>query len=395
MHAASVHIKILDSCAELSYNFGMLIGIDLRLPTYQMGGISQYALHLLPALAALEQSADHEFFIYHSRKEKRTFLPEASGRFRRRNIWTPCHHRLERWLLGSEMLPDGLDLLHSPDFIPPAWGTKRRVITIHDLNFVYYPQFLTAESRRYYLDQIQWAADTADHISVDSHATRADVMRILGISEHKVTTVHLAANAVYSAAYTSAAVAATLQKYDLRPGFILFVGTLEPRKNLPMLLKAYDRLRREKGLEAPLVLVGAIGWEAQGIFETISSLDLEGSVRHIQGVVDVELAHFYHSAGVLVTPSFYEGFGLPALEAQHCGCPAVVSNRGSLPEIVGEQGLMLDPDDDKLWAETIYCVLNDLALREQMIRAGKDQAATFSWEATAIKTMEIYENCYP
>ncbi len=367
----------------------MRIGIDLRLPTYQMGGISQYALYLLPALARVEHG--HEFVVYHSRKEDRSFLPSGDKRFIRRDLWTPCHHRFERWTLSTEILPSRLDVMHSPDFIPPKFGARRKVITIHDLNFVYYPQFLTAESRRYYLDQIQWAADTADHISADSHATRQDVIEILKVPENKVTTVHLAANSIYSERYQEDDIAKTLQKHDLQPGFILFVGTLEPRKNLPMLIRAYKRLRVEKKVDVPLILVGATGWEAEEIFQTITELQLEQNVLHLQGIYDRELAHFYHAAGVLVTPSHYEGFGLPALEAQHCGCPVIVSNRGSLPEIVGESGLMLDPDDVDIWVETLDRVLSDDSLRQIMIKNGRQQAKLFSWAKCAKQTMEIYE----
>ena len=368
----------------------MRIGIDLRLPTYQMGGISQYVLHLIPALAAIDKS--HEFVLFHSRKEERSFLPSGDSRFARKNLWTPCHHRFERWTLGGEIVPYQIDVLHSPDFIPPSWGAKRKIITIHDLNFIYYPQFLTAESRRYYLDQIHWAADTADHISVDSHATRIDVMKLLGVPEHKVTTVHLAANAIYSESFKEEDISQTMGKYDLQPGFILFVGTLEPRKNLPMLIRAYHRLKTEKKLDLPLILVGAVGWEAEDIFVTISELNLESDVRHLSGIYDRELAHLYHGAGVLVTPSHYEGFGLPALEAQHCGCPVIVSNRGSLPEIVGDLGMMLDPDDIDSWVEGIDRVLSDDELRERMIRNGRLQASSFSWEKTAQQTMAIYED---
>lgn len=365
----------------------MHIGIDCRLPYYQMGGISQYILHLLPALAALD--GENGYTVFHSRKDGRFHTPAAPN-FHRRNLWTPCHHRLERWALTAELLPHRLDVLHSPDFIPPQGGAKRRIITIHDLNFIYYPQFLTAESRRYYNGQIQWAVQTADHISADSHATRQDLINLLHVPPEKVTTIHLAANPIYTQLLHVSHLAPRSSPFNLPPGFILFVGTLEPRKNLPMLIHVYHQLRQETRLDVPLVLAGRKGWMYEEIFATIEQLGLQEHVRHLPGLNDEQLAQLYKTAGVLVTPSFYEGFGLPALEAQHCGCPAIVSNRGSLPEIVGEQGVMLPPDDQTAWAQTIYQVLTDSTLRHQMIENGFIQAKTFSWRKTAESTLKLY-----
>ncbi len=366
----------------------MRIGIDCRLPYYQMGGISQYVLYLLPALADLDEHND--YMVYHNRKDGRSHLPPEAANFQRRNLWTPCHHRLERWTLSAELTSQRLDLLHSPDFIPPLQGARRHVITVHDLNFLYYPEFLTAESRRYYADQIHWAVKTADHIIADSHATRKDIIEMLAVAPEKVTPIHLAANPLYAKTYSETAVSETLQKYNLPKGFILFVGTLEPRKNLPTLIRAYTQMRLETAVDVPLVLVGGKGWIFDDIFAAIEANDLREQVLHLSGVFDAELAHLYHAAGVLVTPSYYEGFGLPALEAQHCGCPVVVSNRGSLPEIVGPQGLMLDPDDVGLWANTLTQVLTDSAMQKRLIANGRSQARQFTWQKTAEATLQVY-----
>ncbi len=366
----------------------MHIGIDARLPFYQMGGISQSVLHLLPALAKLDQA--NQYTIFHSRKDGRSYTPSAAN-FQRRDLWTPCHHRLEPWSLSTELLPHRLDALHSPDFIPPLWGARRKIITVHDLNFIFYPEFLTPESLRYYAGKIQSAVKRADAIAVDSEATRQDLMERMRVPADKVTTVLLAANPIYERAHEETAVTATLQKHNLPRGFILFVGTLEPRKNIPTLIKAYDLLRQETAVDVPLILVGGKGWIYDDIFAAIDELGLRDHVRHLSGIFDEELAHLYHGAGVLVTPSFYEGFGLPALEAMHCGCPAVVSRRGSLPEIVGPEGLMIDdPEDAAAWADILRRILTDSDLREAVIARGYAQAKTFSWEKTARQTRQLY-----
>ncbi len=367
---------------------GMRIGIDCRLPTYQMGGISQYTIHLIQALGRLAN--DDSFLIFHSQREVRSFLPPGDERFVRRNLWTPCHHRYERRILSMELLPHRLDVYHSPDFIPPAAGARRRIITVHDLTFLFYPEFLTAESRRYYGDQIEWAVTAADHILADSEATRQDLIHMLGVPRSRVTTVPLAANPVYAVRYPEEVINQTVNEYGVGRGFILFVGTLEPRKNLVTLLQAYHQLRRTGGLVVPLVLVGGKGWIHDEIFRTIDALSLRDHVIHLSGVPDEKLAHLYRAAGVLAIPSHYEGFGLPALEAMHSGCPVVASTRGSLPEVVGGAAISLEPDDVDAWADALARVLLDPSLAEEMRAAGLAQAGQFTWHKTAAATLAIY-----
>ena len=370
----------------------MHIGIDCRLPTYRMGGISQYIIHLVAALAELETG--DEYTVFHSRREKRDFRTSLGDEFSRSDIRTPCHHRLERYALGWEVACHRLDVLHSPDFIPPSFGARRRVITVHDLNFIHYPEFLTPESHRYYTNQIEWAVAAADHIIADSAATRLDLIDLLGVSPTKITTIHLAASPVYSAAFSSGEIRATAQAFGTGEGFILGVGTLEPRKNWPMLIRAYARLRQEFGIGVPLVLVGGKGWIYEEIFQTIARLGLESHVLHLSGVSDVQLAHLYRAAGLLAFPSFTEGFGLPALEAMHAGCPVVVSNQGSLPEVVGDAAVKLEPTDLDGWVEALAKVLNERDYAEALSRAGIEQAKNFTWRKAAEATSAVYHSVH-
>lgn len=374
--------------AHANYNLFMHIGIDCRLPTYQMGGISQYAIHLVQALGTME--GDNRFTIFHSRRERRSFVPSGNTNFSRSNLLTPCHHRYERLALAIELARHNLNVFHSTDFIPPAKGTYRRVITIHDLNFLYYPQFLTPESRRYYARQIEWAVSSANHIIADSDATRRDLMTLLGVQPHRVTTVHLAANPVHSTIYSKAQIAQTASDLGLNPGFILWVGTLEPRKNLPTLLRAYHRLRNEAGFTIPLVLVGGKGWLYEEIFRTIDELQLSNNIFHLSGITDTQLAHLYRLAGVLAMPSHYEGFGLPVLEAMHGGCPCVVSNRGSLPEVAGDAAILIDPDGDEDWFHALNRILVDTEFASSLSQAGLLQARKFTWQKTAAATLDVY-----
>ncbi|HEC35255.1 MAG TPA: glycosyltransferase family 1 protein [Anaerolineae bacterium] len=363
----------------------MRIGIDARIVAYRRGGIAGYVSRLLPALATLDPWTDYR--VLRSRRDRGQ--GEAGPNFRRVTLWTPCHHRLERWALGAEIARLGLDLLHSPDFIPPAFGARRFVITVHDLNFLHYPQFLTSESRRYYNRQIAWAVRRADHILADSEATRTDLVRLLAVPPEKVTTVHLAADPAFRP-LAAPQVEAALTRYDLRPGYLLFVGTLEPRKNLPGLLTAYRILLDQEGAEAPLVIVGGRGWLYDEVFARVGELGLSGRVRFLHDVPDADLPALYNGAALLATPSFYEGFGLPALEAMACGTPTVVSDRGSLPEVVGEAGVKVNPEEPEAIAEGLAAVLGRQDLRARLQEKGLARAARFTWAETARRTLATY-----
>ncbi|MEE8390268.1 MAG: glycosyltransferase family 1 protein [Anaerolineae bacterium] len=364
----------------------MRIGIDARIVYYARGGICNYTLRLLRALASLD--ADTDYHVLHSRKERNPLIPGPN--FHPVACWTPSHHWLERWALGVEVARLGLDLLHTTDFIPPAFGYWRSVVTVHDLTFLHYPQFLTAESRRYYNQQIEWAVRHAEHILADSYATKADVGSMLGVPPEKVTVVHLAADPAFRPLDKVQAVQVAAQ-YGLEPGYLLCVGTLEPRKNLLGLLQAYRLLLDTEVTIAPLVLVGGKGWLYDEVFERVEELHLTDCVRFLHNVTDTDLPALYNAASVLTTPSFYEGFGLPALEAMACGTPVVVANRSSLPEVVGEAGLLVNPDDVDDIAQALARVLTDKALQAQMRELGLAQAARFTWDRTARETLAVYQ----
>lgn len=371
----------------------MHIGIDCRLPFYQMGGISRYVLQLLTALAEVDQ--ENQYTVFHSARDPKDYRPEAPGlgvapNFAYAQVYTPCHHRWERRLLSMELRRHRLDVFHSPDFIPPTRGAKRRVITVHDLNFLYYPQYLTEESKRYYKGQIAWAVKNAHHIAADSEHTRQDILSKLKVPAEKVTTVPLAAHPDYLQPVDPGRVAAVLAKYNLPRGFVLFVGTLEPRKNIHTLLSAYKSLLPEYKLDVPLVLVGSKGWLYDDLFLTIEESGLSGRVHHLSELSNRELAALYHAAGLLALPSYYEGFGFPPLEAMHCGCPVLVSDRASLPELVGPAGWLLDPDHDRQWAGAMATVLQDGEKRAEMVKTGREQAQHFTWERVARQMVEIY-----
>lgn len=357
-----------------------MIGIDARLTYYRAGGISTYITRLIEALERLDFA--HPYTVFHSRKAQASLVT----RFRRADLWTPCHHRLERVALSVELTRFNLDLLHSPDFIPPLRGARRHVITVHDLNFFYYPQYLTAESLRYYNGQIGAAVKQAEHIFADSDATKRDLIAMLGVPADKITVHMLGVDESFQPPPT-AEIARVRAALTLPPEYLLYVGTFEPRKNIAGLIEAYALLPADA---PPLVLAGKRGWLFDETMARVGQLRLHERVLWRENIAQADLPALYGGAALLVTPSFYEGFGLPALEAMACGTIPVVSDRGSLPEVVGDVGLQVNPDDPADIARALLYALNDAAWRAEHREKGLRRAATFQWDNTARIVLSVY-----
>src|SRR5450432_2083073 len=296
----------------------MRIGIDARLNGYREGGISQYTRCLLDALARLDQVSDYRLLTAARSKIEAVLAPGPN--FHTFPVWTPAHHRLERLTLGVETARLRLDVLHSPDFIPPHFGASHFVITVHDLNFLHYPQFQTEASLRYYDGNIRAAVRRADHILAVSQSARDDLVNLLNVPPEKIT-VQLEGVAPDFRPMSAAEVAPVRQRLALPDSYLLFVGTFEPRKNLLGLLDAYQLLCTRLSDTPPLVLVGQRGWLDTPIFQKVAELGLGERVRWLEDVTTADLPGVYNGAAVLVLPSFHEGFGLPPLEAMACGIP--------------------------------------------------------------------------
>lgn len=365
----------------------MRIGIDARLASYRKAGISRYTLQLIEALQQIA-SADDEFIVLQGKRPE-PILP--GGRFSSHRLLTPCHHRLEQLVLPMELRPLDLDVLHSPDFIPPFRTRARSVITVHDLVFLLYPHFLNKDAARYY-GQIDEAVLRADGIIAVSSSTKQDIMRLLGVPETKITVIYEAASLAFRPLRTLEVAGHLRERFGLEAGFILFVSTIEPRKNVPNLLRAYRQLLDSYHITVPLVIAGEKGWLFDEVFSLTKSLKLESQVRFLGRVSTQELFWLYNTARMLVQPSFYEGFGLTPLEAMACGTPVVVSNVSALPEVTADAGLLVDPNVPEEIAVAIYRLLSDDALWASMAEKGLKRSACFSWEKAARETLALYHS---
>ena len=363
----------------------MRIGIDARLVYYSQAGIGQYILHLINGLAQIDH--ENEYVILQSRKDDTTILRQPN--FRRVSLWTPSHHQLERLSLNLELMRLGLDVLHSPDFIPPHRPSCKSVITVHDLAFLLYPHFLTKESARYY-GHIDQAVTWTDHIIAVSKSTKRDTVEHLGVPEAKITVVYEAANPIFRPVDRDQARQRVRDRYGVDGPFVLFVSTIEPRKNVPTLLQAFRKLNECYQQDVHLVLAGGKGWLFEEVDNLIGEMHLNGRIHMIGQVPSDDLLSLYNAAEMLTHPAFYEGFGLPPLEAMSCGLPAIVSNVASLPEVVGDAALLIDPYDADELAVAMWRVLTDQRLNHEMRSKGLRQAERFSWRRAAEETLEIY-----
>jgi glycosyltransferase involved in cell wall biosynthesis len=366
----------------------MKIGIDARLVFYQRAGIGQYTLRLAEALASIDRS--NSYVLLQSRKDRGCLVKGAN--LTRRTMWTPPHHRYEQVLLPLELSLVNLDLLHCPDFIPPFRRRCPAVITVHDLAFLRFPGLLTDESQAYY-GQINHAVQNADHIIAVSQSTKHDLVSLAGADERKITVVYEAAAPLFRPA-PSDVVRAARDRHGIQGDYILFVSTIEPRKNIPFLLQAYARLRDcwHGPQDMPrLVVVGNKGWLYDRIFTVMGQLGLTSSVICTGGVPLEDLPALYSGALFYILPSLYEGFGLTVLEAMSCGTPVITSNTSSLPEVAGDAAVLVDPQDIVGLATSMQRLCQDAALRREMGERGLAQAARFSWERAARETLAVYK----
>ncbi len=358
------------------------IGIDARTASNVQGGIRTYSCGLIAGLEAL--AAPHEFVVFRSRGRT---LPRSTSTFAEVEIRTPSQHRAEPLALSLELARYRLSVLHSLDFIPPWHGAKRHVITVHDLAFLRYPQFLTPTARRYYNSQIRGAVRRADRILTVSQSTRGDLVDLLGVDERKIVVQVEGVDDVFRPLPENAAADARL-RLGLPSSFFLSVGTLEPRKNIPGLLEGYRLLRGQMPDAPSLVVVGKRGW----LFPESAIQQPRDGVIWYGEMAYEDLPATYGLAEAFVMPSFYEGFGLPALEAMACGTVPIVSNTSSFPELVGDVGVQVDPADPHALASALSRVVSDRAWRDEQARQGRNRASGYTWKRSAQTALDVYSD---
>lgn len=262
-------------------------------------------------------------------------------------------------------------------------------MTCHDLISIFFPENLPLASRLFYSKWEPFSYQRANKIIAISEHTKKDIMALLKIPENKIRVIHLAASSDFRPITSKRVLSRVKKKYNTGQNFFLHVGTLEPRKNLSFLVRAYALAVRE-GVNANLVITGKKGWYYEGLFKLVDDLHLKDKVHFTGYVEEKDLPALYSAAKAFVFPSLYEGFGLPPLEAMACGTPVISSNTSSMPEVVGNAGILISPKDERVWARNMINIYKDEALARTLGEMGVRQAKKFSWEEAARKTIAVY-----
>lgn len=309
-------------------------------------------------------------------------------RHSRWNTESPLRRILWEQLAQPGQLSE-FDLYHALAFVAPLWLPVPMVVTVYDLSFLHYPQVLTPARRLYLRMFTRLTCQRSRRVIAISHSTARDVIDSLNIATDKVDVAAPGYNAEIFREYPENEVSEFRRIKNLPERFWLFIGTLEPRKNLPILFEAYANLPQNE--RPPLVIGGGKGWQYDEIFATVERRGLQNDVQFLGFVPAEELSLWYNSAELFVYPSVFEGFGLPVLEAMACGTPVIVSDASSLPEVAGSAGMCIPPHDMDAWTQALYTALTDAAWHEQARTRGLEEVKRYTWESTAQAALRSYQ----
>lgn len=286
------------------------------------------------------------------------------------------------------MFPGNVDVSVFFNFIVPP-SIKGHVVTVvHDLTYLRYPETMKRSNLTHLRRGISYSINRSDKIITVSEFSKRELQRLLGVPEEKIEIVYNAPSLIGE----SADYADVSRKFKIQREYILFVGTIEPRKNVERLLKAFEILKSKYHIPHQLILAGGKGWNDKSIFQTAQSINCADDVVFTGYVSSAEKNTLYQRASVFVFPSIYEGFGIPPLEAMCHGCPVVCADTASLPEVVGDAAELVNPENVENIADGIFRVLSSDNYRQELTKRGYDRAKTFSWETSAHRLTEVCKN---
>ncbi|HWY80287.1 MAG TPA: glycosyltransferase family 1 protein [Candidatus Sulfotelmatobacter sp.] len=375
----------------------MIIGIDGNEANVQKRvGISEYAYQLLDQFSKLQVETQNIKFVIYLKNKPLSSLPKASEQWQYRvlkpgKLWTQW--RLPLDLFFHKPRPD---IFFSMTHYAPRFSSVPTVVSVMDVSYLRFPELFQPSDLYQLRNWTIYSVKRAKKVLTISNSSRDDIIKAYKTPADKVVTIYPGIKTILSLEPHVFGMNQLQTKYHISNKFILFVGTLQPRKNIVRLIEAFSRLKTEDNeidiSDLQLVIIGRRGWQYEEILAAPRKFGVEGHVKFLENVQDDELDVFYQHALCYVLPSLYEGFGLPVVEAMQRGCPVITSNVSSLPEVGGDAVLYVDPEDVTDIEEKIKQLISDKKLREELIEKGKKQIQKFSWEKSAKETLAILKS---
>lgn len=371
----------------------MIITIDISQVVYGTG-VSRYTAELVRNVLRIDKRNQYKLFagVWKQREGIDRFLAELQQEGLAYNpyvklfppkladrVWNQWH------LWPIEQFVGKTDLVHTSNWAQPP-SKARKITTVHDLTPLVFPDHHVPTIVHNFKKNLYWIEKECDQVICDSQATKQDLQRLTPIDHNKIEVVYLAAAAKFKRIESRNEIEKVKRIYGIKNRYILSVGTQEPRKNIKRVVEAYNQLGLK---DCQLVMAGKKGWLSASPVSSPQSLIITTGF-----VDDADLPALYSGAEMFVYPSLYEGFGLPVLEAMQCGCPVITSNRSSLPEVVGDAGLSVDPENTMELALAMKQILENKKLQEELSMKSLKQASQFSWEKTAEQTLAVYEDIF-
>src|SRR3989304_4074640 len=372
----------------------MKIGVDAQTLLGDNAGVAYYTRGILKEVLRQDQKNRYNLLFFHPFYRKFNQIFERSDNFHygiEKTIPYKVFYKLHKLgiKIPLEIFFGKHDLYFFPNFVVYPHRLGKSVVVVHDLAFEKVPQYVQDKNVRFLKKFVPRSLSEADHVVVTSEYTKADVVEIYGISEDNITVIYPGVDLEKFRPSSPARISQVREKYGLAKPFILYLSTLEPRKNVLSIIKAFAGFNNKKGYQ--LVLAGKRSWQDREIFEKVKELGLEESVVFPGYIPDQDKPDLLSAAEVFVYPSFFEGFGMPVIEAQACGTPVIASNVTSLPEVGGNAAVYVDPNDADGLTRSLEEILSSSSRRENLAKMGLGNGRGFSWENSSRNLIQVFE----
>lgn len=374
----------------------MNICIDARNLVFEShwAGTSHYTFRLIESLLDIDRANRYTLYFnfFRGRIARRApLLKDLNVRMRVLRLPRKYADPLcDKYRFPVDLVTGSFDVLHGPAYELLYHRKGKSVVTIHDLTFHLYPEWLGSGWRNHFIEDVHSAIERADHFITVSNYIKGEMIEHFGIPADTITAIHHGVEDRFRSNGDSDDRRVLMNRFGLMGPYLLSVATREPKKNLSVLLESY-RILRERMPDAPkLILVGKAGWEARPIRDEIKSRGILDRTATLGYISNDDLPMLYRHAHLFLFPSLYEGFGMPLLEAMASGCPIVASTAASIPEVTGEAARLVDPNDPDALARAMEELLSDEGKRKDLIGKGLERAGEFTWEETARKTLDVY-----